>query len=302
MPVISIEGLTKDYGEGRGIFDVSFYVDKGECFGFLGPNGAGKSTTIRHLMGFSKPDRGFASIEGKDARKDRSVLANVGYIPGEVSLPNNLTAKEILVEQLLAKKVRDTRRLADLVHTFQIDLQCRGKDMSTGMKRKVAIAAALLSNPAVLILDEPTSGLDPTMQDVFLNRILEEKRRKKTILLSSHIFSEIEHCSDRIGIIKDGKLLTILEKKDILKGGSKTVVASFGEEGLFDRLLTACPFRPFDIDRERKAVRFSISDEERGRLLSLLLSFKPLDIRIEKESLRERFLSYYREDREYTGL
>ena len=196
MHVIEVSNLTKDYGSGRGVFDVSIHVDKGEVFGFLGPNGAGKSTTIRHLMGFSKPDKGSAKIlEQETFSKYYEILNHVGYIPGEIALPTGLTGYEFLKMMQDLQNIHNQEYLNYLLKLFELEdnvLSGETKRMSLGVKRKLAIVAAFMSDPDVLILDEPTSGLDPVMQETFIEFIHQEKKRGKTILLSSHIFSEID--------------------------------------------------------------------------------------------------------------
>ena len=209
MSVIEVNSLTKDYGSGRGVFDVTFQVEKGEVFGFLGPNGAGKSTTIRHLMGFSKPQSGQTKIFGKDTfDKYFEILGNVGYIPGEIALPAGLTGWEFIRMMQHLQKCRNDEQLNYLLKIFELDPSGETKRMSLGVKRKLAVVTAFMSDPDVLILDEPTSGLDPVMQEVFIEFIRKEKERGKTILLSSHIFSEVDATCDRIAIIKDGKIVS----------------------------------------------------------------------------------------------
>ena len=219
MSVIEVNHLTKDYGSGRGVFDVSFRVEEGEVFGFLGPNGAGKSTTIRHLMGFSKPSSGDTKILGLDSFKDYSkILFNVGYIPGEIALPAGLTGYEFISMMQDMYGIHNQEMLDKMIKLFDLtDNVLKGdtKHMSLGVKRKLAIVTAFMSDPKVLILDEPTSGLDPVMQQNFINFILEEKQRGKTILLSSHIFSEVDATCDRIAIIKDGKIVSEFVANDL---------------------------------------------------------------------------------------
>ena len=161
MHVIEVNNLTKDYGEGRGVFDVSIYVDKGEVFGFLGPNGAGKSTTIRHLMGFSKPDSGSTKIEGVATfDKYYEILNHVGYIPGEIALPQGLTGWEFINMMQDLQKIHNNEKLHELLDLFELEdvvLNGETKKMSLGVKRKLAIVTAFMSDPDVLILDEPTS-------------------------------------------------------------------------------------------------------------------------------------------------
>jgi ABC-2 type transport system ATP-binding protein len=208
--MIRIEGLTKVFRNGRGIFDLSFTVGEGEVFGYLGPNGAGKSTTIRHLMGFLRPDKGVAEIAGLDCWSQAPfVQAQTGYLPGEIAFLEDMNGLEFLKLLGGMRRMTDTSRRDELIERFQFDVSTPIRKMSKGMKQKVGIVAAFMHDPKVLILDEPTSGLDPLMQQRFLELIAEEKAQGKTILMSSHIFQEIERVCDRVGIIKDGRLIAV---------------------------------------------------------------------------------------------
>lgn len=214
--MIQLQGLTKEFANGRGLFDVTFAVSRGEVFGYLGPNGAGKSTTIRHLMGFIKPSRGSATIDGLDCwTAAPQVQERVGYLPGEIQFLPKLNGLELL--QLLGsmRGMRDTRRRDELIDRLQFDAKTPIRKMSKGMKQKVGIVAAFMHQPDVLILDEPTSGLDPLMQQVFLDLVAEEKQQGRTILMSSHLFQEVERVCDRVGIIKDGHLLAVETMQDL---------------------------------------------------------------------------------------
>jgi ABC-2 type transport system ATP-binding protein len=161
MSVLQIEHLTKDYGHGRGVFDVSFEVQKGEVYGFLGPNGAGKTTTIRHIMGFSRPQSGTTAVEGLDSWKNYyTIQRNLGYLPSEIALPESLTGTQFI------KMMAELRGMSDMTHTdylikkFELEPSGGLKRMSLGMKRKLAIVTAFMHDPQILVLDEPTSGLD----------------------------------------------------------------------------------------------------------------------------------------------
>ncbi len=196
--LIEVTNLTKDYGFGRGVFDVSLYVDEGEVFGFLGPNGAGKTTTIRHVMGFSKPEKGSTTVDGMDGwEKADQIQRELGYLPGEIALPANLTGTQFIRYLAALRGVTDMTKTEYLLDKFELDPSGRLKRMSLGMKRKLAIVTAFMHDPRILVLDEPTSGLDPIMQETFIEVVLEEKRAGKTILLSSHMFSEVEATCDR---------------------------------------------------------------------------------------------------------
>lgn len=208
MSLININHLTKDYGHQRGIFDISLQVEKGECFGFLGPNGAGKTTTIRHLMGFSKPQKGTVKILNQDCWLNHPLLQQrIGYLPGEIALPD-MMGDEFIQMMVKMKKIEDDTYLNQLIQRFELDPHISTKQMSLGVKRKLAVVVAFMHDPDILILDEPTSGLDPIMQKIFIDFILEEKKRGKTIFLSSHIFHEIDATCDRIAIIKNGKIVS----------------------------------------------------------------------------------------------
>jgi len=208
--MIDIINLTQTYRSGKGVFNLNFSINKGEVFGYLGPNGAGKTTTIRSILGFTNATEGRVLINGMDARTETQEINKIiGFLPGEIAFYNQMKAKDFL--DLLAK----LRNLSDftfrqhLEERFKLDTDIYIKKMSKGMKQKLAIIAAFMHDPDILILDEPTSGLDPLMQSIFLDLIKEEKQRGKTILLSSHIFEEVEKICDRAGIIKDGYLIAL---------------------------------------------------------------------------------------------
>lgn len=210
MGMLEIENLTHDYGDGKGIFNVSFQVEQGEVFGFLGPNGAGKTTTIRHIMGFMKPESGKCAVNGLDCWKNSDkVQKNLGYIPGEISFFDDMTGPEFLSFVAKYRKLGSDNRQRELLDRFELNPKGKIRKMSKGMKQKIGIVAAFMHDPEILILDEPTSGLDPLMQNRFIELIAEEKKRGKTILLSSHMFEEVERTCDRIGIIREGKLVAV---------------------------------------------------------------------------------------------
>ncbi|WP_125704235.1 ABC transporter ATP-binding protein [Lacticaseibacillus daqingensis] len=159
MSVINVSHLTKDYGHGRGVFDITFHVDEGEVFGFLGPNGAGKTTTIRHIMGFSKPQTGTTAIQGRDSWQhyDQN-QRQIGYLPGEIALPEALTGRQFIKMMAELRGIKDMRYTDSLIERFELDPSGGLKRMSLGMKRKLAIVTAFMHDPTILILDEPTSG------------------------------------------------------------------------------------------------------------------------------------------------
>lgn len=210
MSAIQIENLVRDYGGGKGVFDVSFHVDQGEAFGFLGPNGAGKTTTIRHLMGFLKPRAGKCTIDGMDCWSERDkVQTRLGYIPGEISFFDDMSGTEFLRFIADYRRIGTHGRTQELLELFELDPKSRIKKMSKGTKQKLGIVAAFMHDPDIILLDEPTSGLDPLMQNRFVNFVAKEKEQGKTILMSSHIFEEVERTCDRIGIIRKGRMTAV---------------------------------------------------------------------------------------------
>lgn len=307
MSVINVERLTKDYGFGRGVFDVSIHVEKGEVFGFLGPNGAGKSTTIRHLMGFSQPDDGKVEIFGKPTfGKYYEILKNVGYIPGEVALPAGLTSKEFLKMMQDLTGIYNNERLGMLLELFELDeasLLGDVKRMSLGVKRKLAVVSAFMSDPEVLILDEPTSGLDPVMQERFIEFIHKEKERGKTILLSSHIFSEIDNTCDRIAIIKDGKIVSEFVANDLKHASKKYYTVDFkAEEDKKKFLESSVGIESLTmINDKENEIFISIEDKDLNKTINLLSAVDVTKFSNRKESLEDYFMKFYKEDKDFGG-
>ena len=305
--IIEVKNLTKDYGSGRGVFDVSFAVKKGEVFGFLGPNGAGKSTTIRHLMGFSKPDKGNTYILGEPTfNKYYEILNHVGYIPGEIALPAGLTGWQFLRMMQNLQHIHNEDKLNSMLTLFELDdvtLQGETKRMSLGVKRKLAIVAAFMSDPDVLILDEPTSGLDPVMQENFIKFIHEEKSRGKTILLSSHIFSEIDSTCDRIAIIKDGKIVSEFVADDLKHASKKYYTVDFKDEknvNKFKKSINKIPSAEI-LKIEDNKVFISLEDEDMNKAIEILSGLEINEFSNRKESLEDYFMKFYKEDKDFGG-
>lgn len=303
--VIEIKNLYKDYGQGRGVFNVSFYVDKGEVFGFLGPNGAGKSTTIRHLMGFSVPDKGETLLNGHNSLKERDVIMQgVSYIPGEIALPENLKGMDVIEEQMKLKGLKDKSYLNWLKEQFQLDDNLYCKEMSLGTKRKMAIVCAFMNDPDIIIMDEPSSGLDPEMQEKFIELIKQEKKRGKTILLSSHIFSEVDACCDRIAVIKDGKIVSLFKADELKHKAIKTYHVTYSSKERKEevkKLILSVGFEVKDSSVDERRLTISISEERLKEFLKLLPK-DFIDFSEKKETLEDYFMSFYKEDRQYGGI
>ena len=290
MGVCEIHGLTRDYGNGRGVFDLSFSIKQGEVFGFLGPNGAGKTTTIRHLMGFLKPEKGYCTIGGKDCWKDRAeIQKTLGYIPGEMVFFDDMTGTEFLSFMAKYRKIKSNGRIKELLDRFELDPRSKLKKMSKGMKQKVGIVTAFMHDPEVLILDEPTSGLDPLMQNRFIELVLEEKAKGKTILMSSHMFEEVERTCGRVAIIKNGKLVALdnvetlkaaQAKKYVITLENENAAAAFAGEGL----------RVSEVSYNQVTVIVQNNIKE---LISVMNRYPVINIITPNQSLEEIFMQYY---------
>lgn len=210
MNIIEVNNLTKSYGKSRGIADVSFNVEEGEIFGFIGPNGAGKSTTIRTLLGLIHPTSGGAKIFGKDCIQYAPEIAKeIGYLPSEVFYYDNMKVIDLLKYSASFYKKDCSKRMMELAETMDLDLGKKIDDLSFGNKKKVGIVQGLLHEPKLIILDEPTSGLDPLMQQKFFDLLVEENKKGATVLLSSHILSEIQKLCTRVAVIKEGKIIAV---------------------------------------------------------------------------------------------
>jgi ABC-2 type transport system ATP-binding protein len=209
-PAIEAVGLTKFYGEQRGVEDLDLRIEAGEVFGYLGPNGAGKTTTIRLLLDLIRPTRGRAAIAGLDTRTD-SVEARrkTGYLPGELKVPPRTTAGAYLAFLGRLRGGVERRAVSELAERLGLDLDRRIGDLSKGNKQKVGIVAAFMHDPEILILDEPTSGLDPLRQLDVLGLLRERAAAGRTVFLSSHELDQVEHTAGRVGIVRDGRLVAV---------------------------------------------------------------------------------------------
>ncbi|QDQ02812.1 ABC transporter ATP-binding protein [Lysinibacillus fusiformis] len=298
MAVIQIDHLTKDYGHNRGVFDVSFKVEKGEVYGFLGPNGAGKSTTIRHIMGFSRPQVGQIFVNGKDSWKKASeIQKDLGYLPGEIALPESLTGTEFIDMMAQLRGIKDMKYTNYLIEKFELEPTGSLKRMSLGMKRKLAIVTAFMHDPAVLVLDEPTSALDPIMQKVFIEFIKEEKEKGKTILLSSHIFNEIDATCDKISIIKEGRLITTFVADDLRHNEEKTFKLEFNTKEVFERFKGQVSshekLNVISLIPHKKQAEVSISDKDINDFIAFISDFDLKFCSEIKFTLEDYFMKFY---------
>ena len=297
--IIEIQQLTKDYGNNRGIFEVSLSVKKGEIFGFLGPNGAGKSTTIRHLMGFIKPDQGTCLINGLDCLKDHAKVQKlVGYLPGEITFIDDMTGIEFIKFIAQMKGMNDLTKAYDLIERFEFNPHGKIKKMSKGMKQKVGIICAFMHDPELLILDEPSSGLDPLMQNRFIELVLEEKKRGKTILMSSHIFEEIERTCDRTAIIKEGHLISIENLQKLKASKHKSYYITFADEDLATQFMS----ETFECEQLHPTVVKVLLRNNLNYLLATLSRYDIVDVDVKSPTLEELFLHFYGGDNDEPNL
>lgn len=290
MNVIEINNLTKDFGNNKGIFDLSFSLKQGEVVGFLGSNGAGKTTTIRHLMGFIKADNGSAKILNMDCFKNAySVQEKIGYLPGEIAFIDNMTGAEFIHFMADMKNITDLQYARELIAYFDIDTKIKIKKMSKGMKQKIGIIIAFMQDTPILILDEPTTGLDPLMQTKFVDLIKKEKAKGKTILMSSHIFEEIENTCERIVMIKDGRLVADENINAMRNKMNKHYEISFSnmEDAIhFQELYSSNSYR-------KNNVVYLLSNQNINHLIRELSKFNIEDINARYQTLEEVFMKYY---------
>ncbi len=290
MNVIEIKQLTKDYGNKKGVFDLNISVKKGEVFGFLGPNGAGKTTTIRHLMGFIHPDKGQCFIDGLSCSKQSDLIQNnLGYLPGEIAFMDDMTGINFIKFIAEMKGIKDFSRAQELINMFNLDPNGKIKKMSKGMKQKIGIVCAFMNNPDIIILDEPTSGLDPLMQNKFLELILSEKEKGKTIFMSSHIFDEIERTCDRTAIIKDGYLVAVENLNTLTQSKRKSYVITF----LTEEMASSFAKEGFEI-KESKGNQVTVTVKGNIKpFIHTLDKYEVTTLDIKTQSLEDLFMHYY---------
>jgi ABC-2 type transport system ATP-binding protein len=288
---IKFDCLTKTYKNGKGIFDLDFEVKDCQVFGYLGPNGAGKTTTIRNLLGFMTPDKGGAFIDGMDCRKEADkIQKNLGYLPGEIAFLDNMKGKDFLRFMSEMRGKNGDVRKDELLERFPFDTNTSIRKMSKGTKQKLGIVTAFMHDPQVLILDEPTSGLDPLMQNAFVELILDEKKRGKTIFMSSHVFDEVDRTCDRVGIIADGRIAAIEDIKTLKAARKRAYSVTVSD----DDAPALAAGRLNIIKQKGSRFTIEIQDDYSGLFKALssmkVLSFDNVELRLE-----DIFMKYYGE-------
>ena len=291
MEIIKTTKLTKYYGKARGIIDLDLSVTKGEFFGFIGPNGAGKSTTIRTLLGLIAPTSGSAMIFGKDVTKEKeSILQDIGYLPSEALFYQGMKVKDVLKLSADLRKKDCTAEAKLLCERLQLDVSRKIDELSFGNRKKVAIVCALQHRPDLLVLDEPTGGLDPLMQKEFFDILRERNEEGATILLSSHVLSEIQRNCTRAAIIRDGRIIAC-NSVDVLSQTNAKRITVHGSVDL----------QHLNGVRDRKDTGDSLSflySGDMNSLLRVLSSGQVHDLTVTEPDLEEVFLHYYEKDGE----
>lgn len=241
--IIAVHSMTKDYGKGRGIFNFDFSLKQGEIFGLVGTNGSGKTTTLRHLMGFLKPDSGICEIAGLNCWKNpKEIMKKVGYVPGEIDFPDVGTDTSFLKLQAQFLGIKDMGYTNRLVNMFKLDTDAPLKRMSKGMKQKTALVAAFMAKPDILLLDEPSTGLDPLMRDTLIDLILEQRERGATVFMSSHIFKELEDTCDRVAFIHNGKMIDTVSRNMYDPSMPKQYRIGFAENAEYQKFIQSGGF------------------------------------------------------------
>ncbi|MCH4887725.1 ABC transporter ATP-binding protein [Acidaminobacter sp. JC074] len=234
MTIIKLENMTKYYGKTLGVENLNLEIESGEVFGFIGPNGAGKSTTIRTMMGFIKSSGGMCSLFGEPVSgKLHEIKHMIGYLPSEVSYYDDMTGGQLLNYSIKYYRGDFTERLKYLCDYFELDTSKKIEDLSYGNKKKIGIIQALAHEPKLLILDEPTGGLDPIMQNKFFDLLIKEKEKGTTIFFSSHILGEVQKLCDRVGIIKEGRLIKVETLEELSRVKYKKIKVLLKEPSTF---------------------------------------------------------------------
>lgn len=286
--MIEVKNLTLRYPSGKGVFDLNFKVKAGEVMGYLGPNGAGKTTTIRTLMGFMQANEGVATINGLDCySKAKQIKDILGYIPGEIAFPDGIDGADYLKFICRMRGTTDLTRMKSLIDQFELDMRGKVKKYSKGMKQKLGIVIAFMHNPDVVILDEPTSGLDPLMQNKFIDLINEEKKNGKTILMSSHMFEEVEKTCNEVLIIKDGRIIKQSDVESLKAGQRKAFVVKTDNTSALQKL-------GFEIGASGSdGTVVYVRGEEVNSFVKKLSTIDITGLNVKTQGLEDIFMSFY---------
>lgn len=290
MSIIEASNVSKDYGNNKGVFDINFTMKKGEVVGYLGPNGAGKTTTIRQLMGFIKSDQGKIKVFDLDSfTQADEIQKRLGYLPGECAFMDEMSGNEFISFIAAMKEVNDRNRIESLMQRFELDGRGKIRKMSKGMKQKVAIVCAFMKDCDVYILDEPTSGLDPLMQNRFIELVLEEKAKGKTILMSSHLFEEVEKCCDRAIIIKEGRIVCDHSMDELTKQKHKRFEVIFKNEEEGQNIANKYANGLY----QDCVLKLSLFSDDVNEFVKTIAHCEIVDLNVETPTLEDMFMHFY---------
>lgn len=292
-PALVLEQLTKFYGRRRGVLDLSLEVRRGEVFGFLGPNGAGKSTTIRLLFDLLRPTSGTATVLGLDSRRDAvEIHRRAGYVPGDPALYPTLTGDELLEYLGALRGGLDRGYAAQLAERLDVELDRPIRSLSHGNRQKVCLLQAFAHRPELLVLDEPTSGLDPLVQQTFNSLVRETAVEGRTVFLSSHALSEVQHVADRVGIIRDGTLVAVEEVGALHGRAVREFELRFSGRAPREALAAVPGVR--EVTTDGPVTRLLIEGSP-DALIKELARHEVVDVISREPDLEDVFLSYYTE-------
>lgn len=297
--VIRTQDLTKSYGRRRGVIGVNLEIRRGEVFGYLGPNGAGKTTTIRTLLDMIRPTRGQASIFGLDThRASLAIHQRVGYLPGELELYENMTGAEVLRYLGQLRGGVAPSRVQELAARLDSDLARPVKTLSHGNRQKIGLIAAFMHQPELLVLDEPTLGLDPLVQQAFYRLLAEAKADGRTVFLSSHILPEVERVCDRVGIIREGKIMAVEDVAALKARALRRLEIHFAQPVPPEAFAGVTGVRDLKVLSEAKGtvedsiLRCTVMGSL-DALIKAAAQFEVLNVVSHEPSLEEIFLAYY---------
>lgn len=288
---ISLDHVTKIYRGGGGIHELSLDIKVGEVFGFLGPNGAGKTTTIRLILDLIRPSAGRIRVFGLDARADSvAIRRRLGYLPGELALYERLSARQILTHFAHLRGGLDWSRVQHYVDAFDLDVDRPVRSLSRGNRQKIGLVAAMMGDPEFLVLDEPTSGLDPLMQRRVQDEVRRAAREGRTVLLSSHVLSEVGEMADRVGLIRDGRLIAIEAVAQLQQRSAHLVEVRFREPTDFG-VFTALPgVTSHSVDGTTLHLEVA---GDLNPIVALLARHVLDDLSIREPTLEELFMRFY---------
>jgi len=293
---IRTQGLVKYYGDFQALYGVDLEVERGEIFGFLGPNGAGKTTTVRCLLDLIHRNGGEVDVLGIDPKDDPvAVQRRVGYLPGELHLDNSLSSEKLLrYFNALRGNSADWKYVNELAERISLDIKRPIRNLSHGNKQKVGIVQALMHKPELVIMDEPTQGLDPFVQQEVLKMLKEFKAAGSTVFFSSHIMSEVEAVADRVGIIRQGRIVEVAEPSTLGERSLRRARVRFKKEVDSDNLEKIAGVSVLSQSNGLE-VRLEV-EGEMDALLKALAKYPVSDFETERPSLEEIFLAYYEDD------